>query len=250
MKNKLLEVKNLGKTYHEVKDSIIAIRNVSFDVYDKEFIAIVGPSGCGKSTILSILAGTDYKSSGDVRYNMENIRLAYMLQRDSLFPWRTILDNCLIGLEITNTLTKENKNYVLQLLETYGLHDFIYKYPDSLSGGMRQRVALIRTLALKPDILLLDEAMSALDYQSRLAISDDIYRIIKNEGKTAIMVTHDISEAISMADRVIVLTKRPATIKNIYEIKLTNKSTPIHNRKCIEFSDYYDQIWRDLDVHI
>jgi len=173
-----------------------------------------------------------------------------MLQRDCLFPWRTILDNCLLGLEITNNLTDDNKNYVLRLLDTYGLHDFIYKYPDSLSGGMRQRVALIRTLALKPDILLLDEAMSALDYQSRLAISDDIYRIIKNEGKTAIMVTHDISEAISMADRVIVLTKRPALIKNIYDIKLTNKSTPINNRKCIEFSDYYDKIWRDLDVHI
>lgn len=250
MKNKLLEIKNLEKIYHEIKDSIIAVQDVSFDIYEKEFIAIVGPSGCGKSTILSILAGTDEKSSGEIRYNKENIRLAYMLQKDCLFPWRTILDNCLIGLEITNTLTEENKNYVLQLLDTYGLHDFIYKYPDSLSGGMRQRVALIRTLAMKPDILLLDEAMSALDYQSRLAISDDIYKIIKKEGKTAIMVTHDISEAISMADRVIVLTKRPATIKNIYEIKLTNKSTPIHNRKCIEFSDYYDQIWRDLDVHI
>lgn len=250
MKSKLLEVKNLEKIYHEITDSIVAVQDVSFDVYEKEFIAIVGPSGCGKSTILSILAGTDFKSNGEVHYNKENIQLAYMLQRDSLFPWRTILDNCLIGLEITNTLTEENKKYVLKLLNTYGLHDFIYKYPDSLSGGMRQRVALIRTLALKPDILLLDEAMSALDYQSRLAISDDIYRIIKKEGKTAIMVTHDISEAISMADRVIVLTKRPAMIKSIYKIHLTNKSTPINNRKCIEFSDYYDKIWRDLDVHI
>jgi len=250
MKNKLLEVKNLEKTYHEIKDSTLAVKNVSFDIYEKEFVAIVGPSGCGKSTILSILAGTDTKSDGELHYNKENIKLAYMLQRDCLFPWRTILDNCLLGLEITNNLTDDNKNYVLRLLDTYGLHDFIYKYPDSLSGGMRQRVALIRTLALKPDILLLDEAMSALDYQSRLAISDDIYRIIKNEGKTAIMVTHDISEAISMADRVIVLTKRPALIKNIYDIKLTNKSTPINNRKCIEFSDYYDKIWRDLDVHI
>ena len=173
-----------------------------------------------------------------------------MLQKDSLFPWRTILDNCLLGLEITNNLTKENKEYVLKLLETYGLKDFIYKYPDSLSGGMRQRVALIRTLAIKPDILLLDEALSALDFQSRLAISDDIYKIIKSEEKTAIMVTHDINEAISMADRVIVLTKRPAVIKSIYEIKLTNKSTPINNRKCKEFNEYYDKIWRDLDVHI
>lgn len=250
MKNKLLEVRNLEKTYHQLNGSIDAVKEINFDVYDKEFIAIVGPSGCGKSTILSILAGIEEKSGGQVKYNKDNIKLAYMLQKDSLFPWRTILDNCLLGLEITNNLTKENKEYVLKLLETYGLKDFIYKYPDSLSGGMRQRVALIRTLAIKPDILLLDEALSALDFQSRLAISDDIYKIIKSEEKTAIMVTHDINEAISMADRVIVLTKRPAVIKSIYEIKLTNKSTPINNRKCKEFNEYYDKIWRDLDVHI
>ena len=147
-------------------------------------------------------------------------------------------------------MTDENKEYVISLLQTYGLYDFKDKYPDSLSGGMRQRVALIRTLALKPDILLLDEAMSALDYQSRLAISDDIYRIIKNEGITAIMVTHDIAEAISMSDRIIVLTKRPGKIKKIYTVELSDKSTPINNRKCKEFSKYYDELWRDLDVNI
>ena len=156
----------------------------------------------------------------------------------------------MIGLEVTGKLNEDSKNYVLELLKTYGLYEFKDKYPSSLSGGMRQRVALIRTLAIKPDILLLDEPMSALDYQSRLAISDDIYRIIKNEGKTAIMVTHDIAEAISMSDKIVVLTKRPAKVKNIYDIKLTNKSTPINNRKCKEFSKYYDTIWRDLDVHI
>lgn len=250
MKNKLLEIKNLGKIYNSLHDSTVAVENVTFNVYEKEFVAIVGPSGCGKSTILSILAGIEEKTSGEIKFNKENIRLAYMLQKDSLFPWRTILDNCLIGLEVTNNLTEENKDYVLHLLDTYGLHDFIYKYPDSLSGGMRQRVALIRTLAIKPDILLLDEATSALDFQSRLAISDDIYKIIKNEEKTAIMITHDINEAISMADRVIVLTNRPALVKSIYTIKLTDKSTPTQNRKCIEFNDYYDKIWRDLDVNI
>ena len=250
MKNKLLKIKNLTKTYHQLKSSTNAIKDVSFDVYDKEFIAIVGPSGCGKSTILSILAGIEDKSSGTLKFNKDNIRLAYMLQKDSLFPWRNILDNCLIGLEVTNSLNEESKNYVLDLLKTYGLSDFIYKYPDNLSGGMRQRVALIRTLAIKPDILLLDEATSALDFQSRLAISDDIYRIIKKEGKTAIMVTHDINQAISMADRVIVLTKRPALIKSIYKINLTNRSTPLENRKCKEFNDYYDKIWGDLDVNI
>ncbi len=249
MKNKLLSIKNLKKVYHDKNDEILAIEDVSFDVYEKEFISIVGPSGCGKSTILSILSKLEDKSLGDVLFS-KDVTIGYMLQSDSLFFWRTILDNCLIGLEITGQLNDENKNYVLSLLKTYGLYDFKDKYPRSLSGGMRQRVALIRTLALKPDVLLLDEAMSALDYQSRLAISDDIYKIIKNEGKTAIMVTHDIAEAISMSDRVIVLTKRPAKVKNIYDIELTDKTSPINNRKCLEFSTYYDQIWRDLDVHL
>ena len=249
MKNKLLSIKNLKKVYHDKNDEILAIDDVSFDVYEKEFISIVGPSGCGKSTILSILSKLEDKSFGEVSFS-KDVTIGYMLQSDSLFFWRTILDNCLIGLEITGQLNIENKNYVLSLLKTYGLYDFKDKYPKSLSGGMRQRVALIRTLALKPDVLLLDEPMSALDYQSRLAISDDIYKIIKNEGKTAIMVTHDIAEAISMSDRVIVLTKRPSMVKKIYDIELTDKTSPINNRKCLEFSTYYDQIWRDLDVHL
>ena len=223
--------------------------DISFDIYENEFITIVGPSGCGKSTILSILAGLTNKSSGDVLFH-KDITIGYMLQDDCLFFWRSILDNCLIGLEITNSLTIENIEYVISLLKTYGLYEFKDKYPSCLSGGMRQRVALIRTLAMKPDILLLDEPMSALDAQSRLAISDDIYNIIKNEGKTAIMVTHDISEAISMSDKVIVLTKRPAVIKNIYQINLENSSTPINNRNSLNFSSYYNDIWRDLDVHI
>lgn len=249
MKNKILSVKNLKKYFHDKHTEIEAINDISFDVYEKEFISIVGPSGCGKSTILSILSGLENPSSGSFDYS-RNLSIGYMLQNDSLFPWRTILDNCLIGLEINNNLTKENKEYVINLLKTYGLGEFLDKYPSNLSGGMRQRVALIRTLATKPDILLLDEAMSALDYQSRLAISDDIYKIIKNEGKTAIMVTHDISEAISMSDRVIVISKRPGVVKNIYEINLDNKSTPINNRKSKNFNNYFDKIWRDLDVHI
>lgn len=249
MKNKVLSINHLKKSYHDKKSEIKALDDINFDVYEKEFISIVGPSGCGKSTILSILSMLEEKSGGTFSLD-KDATIGYMLQEDSLFFWRTILDNCLIGLEVTNKLNEENKNYVLNLLKTYGLYEFKDKYPSSLSGGMRQRVALIRTLAIKPDILLLDEPMSALDYQSRLAISDDIYKIIKSEGKTAIMVTHDIAEAISMSDRVIVLTKRPAKVKKIYEIKLSNKSTPINNRKCKEFSTYYDTIWRDLDVHI
>ncbi len=249
MKNKILTIKNLSKSYHDKKDEIKALEDINIEIEEKEFISIVGPSGCGKSTILSILSNLEEKSTGEIKKD-KDLTIGYMLQTDSLFFWRTILDNCLIGLEVTNKLTEENKNYVLQLLKTYGLYEFKDKYPSSLSGGMRQRVALIRTLAIKPDILLLDEPMSALDYQSRLAISNDIYNIIKKEGKTAIMVTHDIAEAVSMSDRVIVLTKRPAIVKNIYKIELSNKSTPMNNRRCKEFNKYYDMIWRDLDVHI
>lgn len=194
--NTILEISNLKKIYHDKKSEILAIENIDLKVKDKEFISIVGPSGCGKSTLLSILSGLENKSSGNISLN-NNLKIGYMLQKDSLFPWRTIFENCLIGLEVSNTLTEESKNRVIKLLETYGLKDFMNKYPDSLSGGMRQRVALIRTLATNPDILLLDEPFSALDYQTRLALSDDVYKIIKNEGKTAIMVTHDLAEPIS-----------------------------------------------------
>ena len=244
--NELLKIKNLSKNYHTKKDETLAVDNFSFDLKNGEFVAIVGPSGCGKSTILNILAGLDTKSSGEIILN-ENTKMGYMLQQDALFNWKTVLENCLLGLEINKTLTKENKQYVLDLLNTYGLKDFIDSYPNNLSGGMRQRVALIRTLATKPDLLLMDEPYSALDYQTRLSVSDDVYQIIKNEKKSAIMVTHDIAEAISMADKIIILSKRPSTIKKIIDIKLTDKSTPINNRKAKEFSYYYDLIWKEID---
>ena len=249
MKNKLLEIINLNKVYHTEKNDVLALENISFDVYENEFISIVGPSGCGKSTILSILANLEDKTDGTIKF-FKDLSIGYMLQDDCLFFWKSILDNCLVGLEITGKLNNESKNYVLDLLKTYGLYEFKDMYPASLSGGMRQRVALIRTLALKPDILLLDEPMSALDSQSRLAIGEDIYNIIKKEGKTAIMVTHDLSEALSMSDKVIVLSKRPGVVKKVYDIQLDGKSTPIKNRSSKNFSKYYEMIWRDLDVHI
>jgi len=205
----------------------------------------------GKSTLLSILCGLESKSSGNFIFpNAYKNKIGYMLQSDSLFPWLTILENCLLGLKIENRLTDENIEYVKDLLITYGLKDFMESYPGNLSGGMRQRVALIRTLAIKPDILLLDEPFSALDYQTRLAVSNDVYNIIKKEKKTVIMVTHDIGEAISMADKVIILTERPAKIKKIFDISLTNKSSPIENRSCPEFSCYYNKIWKELDFHV
>ncbi len=244
--NKLLKIKDLSKNYHTKNTETLAVDNFSFDLINGEFIAIVGPSGCGKSTILNILAGLDTKSSGEIILEKDT-KMGYMLQQDALFNWKTVLDNCLLGLEINKNLNKTSKQYVLDLLNTYGLKDFINSYPSTLSGGMRQRVALIRTLATKPDLLLMDEPFSALDYQTRLSVSDDVYQIIKNEKKSAIMVTHDIAEAISMADKIIILSKRPSRIKKIIDVKLTDKSTPINNRKAKEFSYYYDLIWKEID---
>ena len=247
--SKILEIQNLSKNYQTIKGEIKAIEDISFALDNEEILAIVGSSGCGKSTLLNILASLDTKTGGKIKINDDTI-IGYMPQEDALFPWLNILDNACLGLDIKKKKTKENVEFVKNLLIKYGLGDFLEKYPHELSGGMRQRVALIRTLALKPDILMLDEPFSALDYVSRLKVSDDVFNIIKTEKKSVIMITHDLAEAISVADRVIVLSKRPARIKNIYEIKLTNKSTPTNNRKAKEFSYYYDLLWKDLDVNV
>ncbi len=244
---KLLEINNISKTFNTLNGEINAIKSISFDVNNEQFIAIVGSSGCGKSTLLNIISGLLEKTNGTIKFYKENPIIGYMLQEDALLPYLNILDNATLGLSLKKIKTKENIEYTKILLETYGLKYFIYKYPKEISCVMKQRVALIRTLAIKPDILLLDEPFSALDYQSRLSVSEDVYNIIKKEKKTVIMITHDIAEAISLSDKIIVLSKRPSIVKKIYDIKMENKSTPINNRKCKEFSDYYDKIWRDLD---
>ncbi len=249
MNNIVLKINNLSKIYHDINGETKAIDNLNLDIYEKEIVAIVGPSGCGKSTLLSILAGLEEKSSGEIIFK-DKQKIGLMLQTDSLFPWRTILDNCLLSLEINHIKTKDNINKIINLLDKYGLKDFKDNYPNNLSGGMKQRCALIRTLAMNPDILLLDEPYSALDYQTRLALSDDLYKIIKKEGKTVILITHDLAEAISLADKVVVLTKRPCKVKKIYNVKLENPSYPTKNRKDINFNKYYDMIWRDLDVNL
>lgn len=249
MKKNLLIIDKLSKNYHTKDNEIPTIKDLSFDVYENEILAIVGPSGCGKSTLLSILSNLENNYSGKI-IKSTNYEIGYMLQTDSLFPWLSVLDNALIGLEIKNEKNKNNVDNTIKLLDKYGLGDFKNNYPNNLSGGMRQRVALIRTLATNPSLILLDEPFSALDYQTRLALSCDMYKIIKNEKKTVILITHDIAEAISMADRVIVLTKRPCKVKKIYEIKLENKGNPMDNRKDKNFNYYYDMIWRDLDVNI
>lgn len=244
MKKSILKVENINKTYQAQNGEIVALKDISFEVKEGEYVSIIGPSGCGKSTLLSIIAGLEQKTSGQISIDK---KIGYMLQKDNLLEWRTILNNVLFGLEVQKAKTKENKEYVLELLKKYGLYEFKDKYPNQLSGGMRQRVALIRTLAIKPKILLLDEAFSALDYQTRLMVTNDIYQILKNEKITAIMVTHDISEAISMSDRVIVLTERPATVKNIHTIDFEMENrTPLNCRESPKFSKYFNLLWKEL----
>lgn len=251
---KILEVKGISKKYQSKENEILAIENINFRVEKGEFVSIIGPSGCGKSTLLSIIAGLEEKTSGEIYIEgekVENIseKIGYMLQKDCLLEWRTIFSNTMLGLEIKGKNKEKGKMYVENLLKKYNLYEFKDKYPSELSGGMRQRVALIRTLAVKPKILLLDEAFSALDYQTRIMVTNDIYSILKKENMTAIMVTHDISEAISMSDRILVLSKRPGRIKDIHKIDfdIPNRN-PINCRQSPKFSQYFDTLWKELGV--
>ncbi len=256
MSKEIVKVEQVSLKYQSLNGEIEAVAGVTFSVDKGEFVSLVGPSGCGKSTLLSIISGLLKPTGGRVLIEGEEVtgaseKVGYMLQKDYLFDWRTIYQNVILGLEIRKKLTPENKEYALELLKTYGLYDFKDKYPSQLSGGMRQRAALIRTLAVKPEILLLDEAFSALDYQTRLAVTEDIYSIIKSEGKTAIMVTHDISESISMSDRVIVLSRRPAVVTSIHAIHFDCPvRTPLKCREAPNFREYFNTLWKELDVHV
>ncbi|NLK74525.1 MAG: ABC transporter ATP-binding protein [Clostridiales bacterium] len=249
----LLKIDHISYTYHSLEGETLALFDVSFEVKEGEFVAVVGPSGCGKSTLLSLIAGLLTPSSGYIYINGKDIKssgknIGYMLQKDHLLDWRTTLKNVTLGLEIQNKLNDNSYLQINDMLDTYGLITFKNSYPSELSGGMRQRAALIRTLLLEPDILLLDEPFSALDYQTRLEVADDIWGIIRKEKKTAILITHDISEAISMADRVIILTNRPGTVKNIIDINLSLENrTPFTSRSAPEFKDYFNLIWKEFD---
>ncbi len=245
----ILQLDKVSLTYFSDKEETQALKDITFSVNAGEFVSIVGPSGCGKTTILSLISGLIPTTSGTIKIdnNDPNSFVGYMFQKDNLMDWRTVLGNVYLGLEIQNKKTPANIEYVNSLLKKYNLWDFRNKYPRQLSGGMRQRVALIRTLALKPKILLLDEAFSALDYQTRLDVCDDVHNIIKNEKLTAILVTHDISEAISMSDKIIVLSNRPAVVKDIIEVKmLPEDSTPFKRRESIKAKEYFEKIWREL----
>lgn len=249
----LLKIDHISYTYHSLEGETPALFDVSFHVKDGEFLSVVGPSGCGKSTLLSLIAGLLTPSSGFIYINDKDIKssgknIGYMLQKDHLLDWRNTLKNVTLGLEIQHKLTDNSYVQINELLNTYGLITFKNSYPSELSGGMRQRAALIRTLLLEPDILLLDEPFSALDYQTRLEVADDIWGIIRKEKKTAILITHDISEAISMADRVVVLSNRPGTVKNIFDINLSLENrTPFAARSAPEFKDYFNLIWKELN---
>ena len=248
--NEILEVKNIGKKYQNKEGEVQALKNVNFRVKEGEFVSIIGPSGCGKSTLLSIIAGLEKKSEGEIYIENKKVdgissKIGYMLQRDCLLEWRNILSNTLFGLEIKGIKSKENIEYVEELLKKYHLYEFKDKYPSELSGGMRQRAALIRTLVFRPALLLLDEPFSALDYQTRLSVSEDVYRIIRSENQTAVLVTHDISEAISLSDRIIVLTKRPCRVKTVHKINFGN-TPPLKRRESPEFSKWFEILFKEL----
>ena len=242
----ILEIKNLSHSYHNLEGETLALSHLSFSMSKGEFISIVGPSGCGKSTLLSLISGLLKPEQGSVE--LHGKMMGYMLQKDHLLEWRSIYKNIILGLEIRHLLTPETKQKVQDYLEQYGLADFSAAKPSELSGGMRQRVALIRTLILEPDLLLLDEPFSALDYQTRLNVADDIGQIIRKEKRSAILVTHDLSEAISLGDKVIILSKRPASIKRIIPLKFDlEEDTPLHRRNTPEFKNYFNMVWKELN---
>ena len=250
----LLQLTNVGFNYHTSSGETMALREINITVNEGEFVAIVGPSGCGKTTILSLMSGLIKPSSGQVLINglpaeQQRNKLGYMFQRDHLFTWRTIWQNIMLGLEIKKDKTKQNKDYAEELLKKYGLYEFKDKQPNELSGGMRQRVALIRTIAVKPQILLLDEPFSALDFQTRQNVCNDVSRIIAGEKKTAVLVTHDLSEAVSMADRIIVLSARPARVKKEFLIDLKAEGSPLKRRESLRFRGYFEAIWKELDTN-
>lgn len=240
----LLSLENVSKSFFSSKKQTEVLSNISFNIQKNEIIALLGPSGCGKSTLLNILSSLEEQTSGTITLNG---KLGYMFQKDALLPWRNIFSNICLGLEIKKEKTNENIEYANQLIKKYKLNDFINNFPNQISGGMKQRVALIRTLVLKPDLLLLDEPFSALDAQTKIAVQNDVYNIIKQEKKSALIVTHDIGEAIALADKIIILSDRPAKVKKIVNIKINNLS-PLERRNNSQFNEYHNQISHLLGI--
>jgi len=243
----ILKLDHVTHRYHGKSGETLAIKDLNMSVREREFYGIVGPSGSGKTTLLSILAGILLPSSGEVSRHISPMEIGYMLQHDHLFEWRSVRDNILLGLEIRKVGNVENVEYALSLARKYSLGDFLRKKPSELSGGMRQRTALIRTLALRPKLVLLDEPFSALDFQTRLTVAEDVRKIITGEGITAILVTHDISEAIALCDRVAVLSKRPARVKKVFDIPTNKSLSSIARREEEIFASLFRNIWKELE---
>lgn len=248
----VLSFENVYYAYHTKGGETLAVRSLDFSLREGEFMAVIGPSGCGKTTVLSLAAGLLSPFAGEIAVRGRPVResagkFGYMLQKDELFPWRTIRKNIVLPLEVGKKNTEANREKALSLAKKYGLGDFLSYYPDQLSGGMRQRAALIRTLAADPHILLLDEPFSALDYQTRLNVCDDVYNIIRSEQKTAVLVTHDISEAISVADRVLVLSARPARVLCSHALEF-GSTVPLRRRESPRFSGWFELLWKELNV--
>ncbi len=242
--NKKLSVDHIHKEFNSKNSSLVAIEDISFSLNTGEIVAVVGPSGCGKSTLLNIIAGLDVQDNGSILFDNDNPKISYMLQTDALLPWKSVLDNSILGLRIKKELTCEKVEKIKTLLKEYGLKDFIDKKCSVLSGGMKQRVALIRSLAIEPDILLLDEPFCALDYCTRLSIVSDVHKILKHSNTTTIIITHDIEEALNIADRIIVLSSRPSTIKSEYILPFKDE---VSRRKSEKYEKIYNSIWEDLN---
>lgn len=247
MNDSILKLKNVHKSFFTLEGELEVLKDINLSLKEGEKIAIVGPSGCGKSTILNLISGLIKPDKGTIKLNGD---VGYMFQKDNLLEWRTIYKNITLGLELKGKISKEQKEYIENLLKKYNLYEFKNSYPHELSGGMRQRVSLIRTLVLNPSILLLDEPFSALDAQTKITVNEDVYNIVSKENKSVILVTHDIAEAIAFCDKVYVLTNRPSSIKTIHEINfdIQESKTPLKARKNILFKDYFDKIWGDLDA--
>ncbi len=241
----LLQVKNIQKKFFSETDETVAIRKVSFNVQKGNFVSILGPSGCGKTTLLSILSGLTPQTSGEVILEDSN-NIGYMFQKDTLFEWLSVLNNCYLPLKIKKILTAENMEYVNKLLKDFGLWEFRDTYPKELSGGMRQRVALIRSLATNPDLLLLDEPFSALDYQTKLKLYQEVLDGVKKLNKTVVLVTHNIQEAISLSDKIIILSKRPAVVRKEIEISFGLERNVAMITKESKYNHYFEEVWNEV----
>lgn len=250
----IVKISDVNKTFFSKEAATTALKNISLSIENGEFVSLIGPSGCGKTTLLSLIAGLFQPTNGEIIIEGQQIlrpspKTGYMLQQDYLFPWLTIEQNILIGLKTMKKVAPKSRNFALTLLDKMGLLDKKDDYPNQLSGGMKQRVALVRMLATEPTLLLLDEPFSALDYQTKLKLEDLVSLTINEQKKTAILVTHDIGEAIAMSDKIALLSARPGTIHQLFEVPdVLRKLKPFDARNHKQFNELFQIIWKELEI--